>query len=48
MIRFRCVWMSGWIFARNAFQRSSAASRARRSSRSAKLSYAQMCVYVEG
>ena len=44
MIRFRCVWMSGRIFARKSFQRSSAASRARLSSRSAKSSYAQMCV----
>ncbi len=38
MIRFRCVWMSGKIFGRNSFQRSSAASRALRSSRSAKSS----------
>ncbi len=37
-IRFCCVWMSGWILARNAFQRSSAWSRARRSSRSPALS----------
>ena len=34
-IRFCCVWISGWIFARNDFHRSSAWSRARRSSRSA-------------
>ncbi len=37
-IRFCCVWISGWIFARNAFHASSACSLARRSSRSAKLS----------
>ena len=44
MIRFRWVWISGRIFGRKAFQRSSAASRARLSSRSAKSSYAHMCV----
>ena len=37
-MRFCCVWISGWIFARNAFHASSAWSFARRSSRSAKLS----------
>ncbi len=46
-IRFFWVWINGWIFPRKSFQRASAASRARRSSRSAKLSYAHMCVYVE-
>ena len=34
-IRFCCVWKSGCTFARNSFQRGSAWSRARRSSRSA-------------
>ena len=34
-IRLTCVWISGWIFARNAFHASSACSSARRSSRSA-------------
>ena len=37
-MRFCCVWISGWILARNAFQSSRACSRARRSSRSSKLS----------
>src|SRR5215212_11134774 len=37
-IRFRWVWISGWILPRNAFQRSSAWRRARRSSRCAKFS----------
>ena len=38
MIRFRWVWISGWIFARKGFHRSSAERRARRASRSAKSS----------
>src|SRR5262249_51198432 len=46
-MRFCWVWMSGWIFARNSCQRSSAWSRARRASRSPKLSYRQRLVYVE-
>ncbi len=37
-ILFACVWISGWIFARNAFQSSRACSRARRSDRSSRLS----------
>ena len=37
-IRFCCVWISGWIFARKRCQRSSACSCLRRSSRSPKLS----------
>ena len=33
-MRFCCVWISGWILARNAFQSSRAWSAARRRSRS--------------